>query len=480
MNFNPSLPVGTVILDEVLHAIAAVLTSHAPERGGLLFGPRGQKLITLFVADNESEHHYATYTPSTAICKRGPEIEHEYGLEYKGVIHSHPGSMDHPSGPDITNARKALGINSHLPYFMMPIVTLGAFEKSDLRPHELLLPGGKLSHYIVPQAAPASGHQLSEERISALTLWGDLRKFAARLPGRPKVARSSMLDIEGVSAAAYLLDSTDGIWMIAAAAGYPFTPPLVIPPAGGPTAVPLAWDLHVPADQRFHAAFAPFMATTVETVVDPTPENEPCKTSIPYRAAKSQRRRRKLLVACCILALSSAVGGLVGSLPFRGNTITRDIYIIPQLTFPKGDEPMFAKLDLIHTPHAVTGFTTPSSIPQPEFPVSAEASMKATTIQNHEPPLPINEEEHRNPTGSTIRLPDWNSFHPFSLEVFRGATGDAEYTLSFEFGPLERMRFPHFKTPFTSPGKKVCQSLEISISPPLGTPRKATTSQKTP
>ncbi len=269
MNLQPSRSVGSVILDEVLDAIAAALTTHAPERGGLLFGPRGQKLVTLFVADLEAEHHSVTYTPSAGICRRSPEIERESGLEYKGIIHSHPGAMDHPSKPDIRNACNALQTNPHLSYFLMPIVTLGNFTPSDLDSHELLLPGGKLSHWLVPQAVTAQGRRLSKERISSITLWSDLKAVAASLPGRPKVERSFMLDIEGVSAAAYMLIAEGGAWLFAAAPGYPFTPPLVVPPAGERTAVPLAWDLAVPADKRFRAAISPLLGCSSEIPPEP-------------------------------------------------------------------------------------------------------------------------------------------------------------------------------------------------------------------
>lgn len=328
ISVQPALTVGTVILDEVLAAIAAALTSRAPERGGLLFGPRGQKLITLFIADDEADHHHGTYTPSAEICRRSPGIERDHGLEYKGVIHSHPGSMDHPSGPDIENARRALGTNPHLSYFMMPIVTLGKFVTSELGPHELLLPDGKLSHWIVTQAASADDRQLCEERVTALTLWGDLKKLADLLPGRPEVARSSMLDIEGVSAAAYLLDSAQGTWMFAAAAGYPFTPPLVIPPAGGRSAVALTWDLEVAADQRFHVAVAPLLNGGVAH-----PPSAYIAPQAMCSAREDRKKKKDVLLLCTLLALSSAAGSLVGGLAAQGRPSVTEtepsIQIIP-------------------------------------------------------------------------------------------------------------------------------------------------------
>lgn len=315
---QPSLTVGTVILDEVLAVIASALTSHVPERGGLLFGPRGQKLITLFVADENADHHYGTYTPSAEICASSPEIERNHGLEYKGLIHSHPGSMDHPSGPDIKNARRALGTNPHLSYFMMPIVTLGEFKASELGSHELILPGGKLSHWIVPQSVSTEARQLCEERVTALTLWSDLRKLAALLPGQPEVARSSMLDIEGVSAAAYLLHSEQGIWMFAAAAGYPFTPPLVVPPAGDRSAVALAWDLNITAEQRFHAAVAPLLADHVALASETIAEVE---KKAAKRAKKRRRAKKELQAVCLLLLFSSAIGSYIGGIAAQSQSL---------------------------------------------------------------------------------------------------------------------------------------------------------------
>ncbi len=250
-----ALPVGTAILDEALADIAAALTTHAPERGGALFGPRAQKMVTLFVPDDDAEHHHVTYTPSPALSMKVPRIEQTTGLEYKGIVHSHPGGLDRPSMPDVAAARRALRANVHLPAFLMPIVTLGDFRKEDLAAHETVLPGGKISHFLVSAQVRRGTSQLRPERLSSLSLYGDLRALSALLPGSPEVPKGVLMDMEGVMGVAYTLDILERQWLFIATPGYPFTPPLVADPdAARP--VPLSWNLSTPAEHRLLEAFS--------------------------------------------------------------------------------------------------------------------------------------------------------------------------------------------------------------------------------
>lgn len=376
MNSSHSLPVGTVILGEVIDAIAVALTTYAPERGGLLFGPKGQKLITHFVSDDDAEHHSVTYTPSASICARSPEIEREHGLEYKGVIHSHPGSMDRPSSPDVTNARKALTRNAHLSYFMMPIVTLGKFDEETLASHELLIPGGKLSQWIVPQSATPQDRKLSRERITRLSLWDDLRKLTSSFAEPPTVGRCNMLDIEGVSAAAYSVRIKEEDWMFAAAAGYPFTPPLVVPPLGDLTSVPLSWDLEVAADERLISAVRPLMKGMSNPLVSARRIQE-APSIEPLPAKRGGRARRRLMEVCTMLALACAVGS------FSGTFLANRIGSQPSPSLPGASSARPERVDAVPDP-----ITPPEEVPTGEPALPPVSSPMPPSQEQSQPGFP--------------------------------------------------------------------------------------------
>src|SRR5689334_1196776 len=164
------------ILDEVLDDLDATIAAHPPERGGLLFGPRNRDLITLFVFDDGARTTAVTYTPSADICRRAPEIEARTRLEYKGLVHSHPGSFDRTSGGDKFSAAKALQSNLHLGSFFMPIIT-GRQARCKLPEHELHLDHGKLSGFVALRDRSGSdpGVIILEEPLRELPLRRHLR-----------------------------------------------------------------------------------------------------------------------------------------------------------------------------------------------------------------------------------------------------------------------------------------------------------------
>ena len=124
------------IFDEVLEAIEFHIARHEPERGGLLFGPMNRDVAALFMPDEGARSSSVTYTISRDMCQRAPEIERETNLEYKGVVHSHPDSFDHPSTGDQSAAANALQLNPHMGKFFMPIVTANREGEGALRSHE--------------------------------------------------------------------------------------------------------------------------------------------------------------------------------------------------------------------------------------------------------------------------------------------------------------------------------------------------------
>jgi len=121
--------------DNTLNEIALTIGTRTPETGGALFGPDNSNLVSLFVFDEKARTTAITYTPSTELIRRIPEIEMRDGVIFKGVIHSHPSSLDRPSGPDILAFRRTLDTNPRLRSLITPIVNLeGGSKQADAYP----------------------------------------------------------------------------------------------------------------------------------------------------------------------------------------------------------------------------------------------------------------------------------------------------------------------------------------------------------
>ena len=135
------LYITTSVIDDIERDIAR----YQPERGGALLGIVGKPIITHFILDYQGITSGASYLPSPQLTQQVQRLELTQGLELKGVIHSHPGGLDRPSGPDEEAIHEGLNINSHLEYFIAPIVTL--IRHSGYSDHELKLSNGKISFY---------------------------------------------------------------------------------------------------------------------------------------------------------------------------------------------------------------------------------------------------------------------------------------------------------------------------------------------
>jgi proteasome lid subunit RPN8/RPN11 len=136
------LQITTPVIDDIERDIAR----HQPERGGALLGIAGKPIITHFILDSQGVTSGASYFPSPQLTQQVQQLELTQGLEFKGVIHSHPGGFDRPSGPDEEAILEGLNINPHLEFFVAPIVTL--IQSRGYYDHELKLRNGKISFYV--------------------------------------------------------------------------------------------------------------------------------------------------------------------------------------------------------------------------------------------------------------------------------------------------------------------------------------------
>lgn len=100
--------------------IVEALGSVAPEAGGILLGPRDSGLVTHYRHDDKAMVTEKTFTPDIASLNAFLRGALDFGLDVKGIVHSHPPGVPHPSGPDIDYVLKAFQVSS-TPEFLMPI-----------------------------------------------------------------------------------------------------------------------------------------------------------------------------------------------------------------------------------------------------------------------------------------------------------------------------------------------------------------------
>lgn len=111
-----------VVTDLVYRDIREHIANHAPERGGALYGPKGYPLVTHFEYDSEAATTAVSYVPSTRLIVNVPKVELETGLQFKGIVHSHPHGMTRPSGGDEHTVASFFRLNPHVSLMALPIV----------------------------------------------------------------------------------------------------------------------------------------------------------------------------------------------------------------------------------------------------------------------------------------------------------------------------------------------------------------------
>jgi proteasome lid subunit RPN8/RPN11 len=133
------------IYDTVLEQIKKDIGKDRPERGGALLGEQGNTIVSKFIFDPTAQTTASTYSPSRRLNQLVKEVEENEGFEYKGIIHSHPGKFDQPSGQDLTELSTGLSLNPHMPHYLVPIVTLNNIDR--LEEHELAVGKMKISFF---------------------------------------------------------------------------------------------------------------------------------------------------------------------------------------------------------------------------------------------------------------------------------------------------------------------------------------------
>jgi len=161
-----------IYTDRVIEKIGRSIASYEPERGGALLGIPNSNLITEFIEDPLADVTHASYFPSKELTVEVNELELRHGLQFKGIIHSHPGNFNVPSGQDENAFALGLSINPRLSGFVAPIVTVvnkyGQYDKNDLK----LSPRGQLTSYVAYREK-----QRQQESMSQNSLFEQIKNY---------------------------------------------------------------------------------------------------------------------------------------------------------------------------------------------------------------------------------------------------------------------------------------------------------------
>jgi proteasome lid subunit RPN8/RPN11 len=259
-------------LDSVLDQIEEHIARFPPERGGALLGPVGQPLVTEFIFDPEAVTSGMTYTPSRWLADKVRARESaDPQIEFKGILHSHPGDMSWPSKGDHHAYEDSLEGAPWLGRLVAPIVTVGTRLR---RGHEVPLPSGTMSVYIAERRPGSPGGVVVEPaEPHVLKVSRDLESLASALGGTAEPP--FVTDIEGQTYVAGVVGCEGFDLQVLVGPAYPFTAPVVIAarrPEGkenlaeprlglhwnGDTpasqGLRLAWDLETPDETRLLAA----------------------------------------------------------------------------------------------------------------------------------------------------------------------------------------------------------------------------------
>lgn len=249
------------ITDEVLHQIELHILEYPPERGGALLGPEGSTVITSFLLDEEALTTPASYLPSPQLTNRVRAHEAESGLQLQGVIHSHPGAMDHPSPMDLEAIASALESNPHLNSFACPIVTAGrALKNRPLEAHETPLEGGKIS-WFVGRRRRAGAVTLPQSSCTVLPISRDCQAVADYLSA--EVGNAGLVEFDGRQFLARRFDLIDGVDLtLMFGFDYPVSPPVAILGLGTDETryLNLRWPLDLDEGRRVRAALGEHFA----------------------------------------------------------------------------------------------------------------------------------------------------------------------------------------------------------------------------
>lgn len=255
------------ILDSVLEEIDSTVTSHPPERGGALLGPKGQPMVTRFLLDQTALVTGVEFNASRELESQVSAIESGGEFEFKGLLHSHPRGIPRPSSQDLVAFADSLRNAPWLGRFIAPIVT---DDRTLAGEHHIRTHAGTISFFVAE--ARRNGKCAVETAVPhVVPLSGDAQALAQELGGSFAGVRAVAVDGQYLPVARV---GCSGLEVhVVAGPLYPTVAPLsyvvpVEPDASHPllswavgshpistvTWLPLTWSLDEPEERRLVGA----------------------------------------------------------------------------------------------------------------------------------------------------------------------------------------------------------------------------------
>ncbi len=251
-----------VFLSGVIAEIEKEIAAYAPERGGLLVGPIGLPVVSSFLPDPEAAATSVTYSPSGRVSALAHEIQQRPGMEVKGIIHSHPGMMNYPSGGDHRSFMNWLDRFHWLSHLITPIVTVG--EELPEESNQIRIAGGIISVHVAEARAgstvkvtPVQSRVVDPHAVGATVV----AALGATIPAR---GTTMFAPLDGhLMAVASGTDARGNPVTVLVPYTFPLQPPVVLvqdpkKADASVVALPLTWDLNLPEAARLDAALLPF------------------------------------------------------------------------------------------------------------------------------------------------------------------------------------------------------------------------------
>lgn len=248
--------------DSVLDDIDAAVAAHQPERGGILLGPIGLPVASEFIPDPHAATTGSTYSPSPQVGALVTEAT-KGNIEVKGVVHSHPGWMDHPSPGDRVSFGNWMRRMPWIPFLITPIVTVGPHRRGDAR-HKINTSNGEISVFIAEKRVDDQV-ALMEAVPRILPLSRVIAEISVAFNAVPSTTRVTYMSVQGHPYASTTLTDPNGrpITLMV-----PYTFPLQAPVILAPSekhhrlrrttietkALPLTWDINLPEEKRLSHA----------------------------------------------------------------------------------------------------------------------------------------------------------------------------------------------------------------------------------
>lgn len=125
-----------IITRQIKETVSLMFSPAPPEQGGILGMKNG--VISAFVLDNsEQKTESAEYSPNTQFLNRQIEKWADEGIEFFGILHSHPSGQTTLSGSDMEYIKELYHVNLWLEKTYFPLIIDGcdmivyAVEKSN-------------------------------------------------------------------------------------------------------------------------------------------------------------------------------------------------------------------------------------------------------------------------------------------------------------------------------------------------------------